>query len=81
MKLTVNRIKSSIAVFCVICAMTCAFVALYMPPQGIIHSSVLWFIAQTLLFVGSLLGVEVGIVNNKGFFKIKVEKEDKEEDN
>jgi hypothetical protein len=80
MKISVNSIKSYIAIFCVICAMVCAFIALYIPPQGIIHSSVLWFIAQTLLFVGSLLGVEVGIIGNKGFFKIKVDKKEKEED-
>jgi hypothetical protein len=80
MKLTVNRIKSGIAIFCVSCAMICAFIALYIPPQGVIHSSVLWFIAQTLLFVGSLLGVEVGIIGNKGFFKIKLDKKEEDED-
>lgn len=33
------------------------FLALYMPPIGIIDNSVLWFIAQLLLFTSSILGI------------------------
>lgn len=31
--------------------------AMFMPPIGIIDNSVLWFIAQLLLFTSSILGI------------------------
>lgn len=40
-------------------AITIGFIALFVPPVGIINSSVLWFTAQLLLFVAALLGIQV----------------------
>lgn len=40
-------------------AIICGFVALFLPPVGIINSSVLWFTAQLLLFVAAILGINV----------------------
>lgn len=53
--------KTFIAVVCVIAAICIAFVALYIPPVGIIDSSVLWFIAQALLFSASIIGIDFKI--------------------
>lgn len=42
------------AIFVGICAM-------FLPPIGIIDNSVLWFIAQLLLFTSSVIGVDFSI--------------------
>lgn len=39
---------------CLLMAIIISFIALFLPPQGIIDSSVLWLIAQALIFVSSL---------------------------
>ena len=36
-----------------------AFVALFCPPVGIIDTSVLWFTAQLMVFVASIIGVKL----------------------
>lgn len=38
-----------------------AFIALFIPPSGIIDSSVLWFTSQLLLFCCSLLGIKLDL--------------------
>lgn len=40
-------------------------VALWLPPQGVIDSSVLIFIAQLLLLVCTIIGVELPIIINR----------------
>lgn len=50
------------------------FIAIFMPPQGEIDNSVLWFTGQLLVFTASLLGVDLNI----GHFSTKKDKnEDK----
>lgn len=33
------------------------FFAIFIPPQGVIDNSVLWYIAQLLLFTANILGI------------------------
>lgn len=33
------------------------FFAIFIPPQGVIDNSVLWYIAQLLLFTSNILGI------------------------
>ena len=51
---------SSIAFFA---SVVIGFTALFIPPQGAIDPSVLWFTAQMLLFVSALLGVNLSLDN------------------
>lgn len=52
---------------CLAMAIIISFVALFLPPAGIIDSSVLWLIAQALLFTSSLwhLSDYIGLQINK----------------
>ena len=54
-------IKSSISILAFIAGVVIGFIALFLPPTGIIHNSVLWFIAQMLVMTGTLLGVNIQI--------------------
>lgn len=40
-------------------------VALFIPPEGIIDSSVLFFTAQLLLFTSSIIGIDYHVYNTK----------------
>lgn len=35
-----------------------AFISLYMPPRGVIDSSVIYIFAQVLIYAGSALGID-----------------------
>lgn len=50
-------IHYGICIVCIIGAMTMSFLAMYIVPTGEIHQSILWLIAQVLVFSGSLLGI------------------------
>ena len=52
-------IKPIISVVAFVSAIVIGFIALLLPPQGIIDSSVLWFTSQLLVFVSSLLGINL----------------------
>jgi hypothetical protein len=57
-----------LCVFCIVGAMIMSFIALYLDPTGEIHESVLWLIAQVLVFCGSLMGINT--LNNIQLRKI-----------
>ena len=64
--------------------MIMSFLALYITPEGEIHSSVLWICGQVLVFVGSIFGItSIHRVNMKKIdAKIensKIDKIDKDE--
>ena len=44
------------------CGMTLLFTALWMPPQGIIDSSVLVAYGEVMTFVGGLVGIDYGLI-------------------
>lgn len=54
-------IKSIISVIAFLSAVIIGFIAIFIPPTGIIDASVLWFTAQLLVFVSGLLGVDFQI--------------------
>lgn len=58
-----KKFKLIIAFICFVSAIVIGFIALFIPPQGIIDSSVLWFSAQLLLFTSSILGLDYHVFN------------------
>lgn len=53
--------KKVIAVLSFIAALVIGFIALFLPPQGIIDTSVLWFIAQLLVFTSNIFGFNLNV--------------------
>ena len=58
-----DRIKNIISIICTIAAVAIAVIALYCPPLGVIDTSVLWFTAQLLVLVASIIGVNFNIAD------------------
>ena len=56
-----EKLKAIIAVCSFVSAVVVGFIALFMPPQGIIDSSVLWWSSQLLIMVATLLGINLNI--------------------
>ena len=50
-------IQYIICIVCLLGAMTMSFLAMYIDPQGQIDNSILWLIAQVLVFSGSIIGI------------------------
>lgn len=65
---TKELLQYFLCVFCIVGAMVMSFIALYLDPTGEIHESVLWLIAQVLVFCGSLMGINT--LNNIQLRKI-----------
>lgn len=53
-----NIIKLIVSVISFVSSIVIGFIALFMPPTGVIDTSVLWFVAQLLLFTSSILGID-----------------------
>lgn len=49
------------ALLMLLSAFTLSCVNMFMPPQGQIHETVLWYTAQVLLFAGSAFGLDAMI--------------------
>lgn len=58
-----NKIKYSLAVISFMASIVIGFLAMFIPPQGIIDNSVLWFIAQLLVFTSTILGIDFTVFN------------------
>lgn len=56
-----EHIKAPISIIAFLAAIVIGFIALFIPPQGVLDSSVLWFTAQLLVFVSGLLGIDLSI--------------------
>ena len=54
-----KKLKYVIAIIAFVASIVIGFIALFIPPQGIIDASVLWFTAQLLVFVSGLLGFNI----------------------
>ena len=57
------KLKKAIAVISFLAAIVIGFIALFLPPQGIIDTSVLWFIAQLLVFTSNIFGFNFNVFN------------------
>lgn len=53
--------KAGLAITCTISAVVIGFIALFIPPHGVIDSSVLWFTSQLLIFTATLLGIDLNL--------------------
>ena len=53
--------KVGLAIACTVSAVVIGFIALFVPPHGIIDSSVLWFTSQLLIFTATLLGIDLNL--------------------
>lgn len=56
---TKDKFKLGLATASLTSAIVIAFIALFTPPEGEIHDTVLWFTAQLLIFCSTLLGLNV----------------------
>jgi hypothetical protein len=76
-----KTIKQIISIIAFLSAIVIGFIALFIPPTGIIDASVLWFIAQLLVFVSGLLGINFSIDNIKQVAQVvgKKKEENKEQ--
>lgn len=66
-----KNIKPYISIASFISSIVIGFIALFLPPMGIIDSSVLWFTAQLLCFTSGLLGINFNIDNLKQTVKVE----------
>ena len=51
-----RKLRTFLSIIAFVAAVIIGFIALFIPPQGVIDASVLWFTAQLLVFVSGLLG-------------------------
>ena len=73
-----ETIKAIISILAFLAAVVIGFIALFIPPGGVIDPSVLWFTAQLLVFTAGLLGINLNIdLLKKTASSAKSEKQDK----
>ena len=65
MKIMKNILKPIFAIISFIASIGVGIWAITIPPEGIIDSSVLWFIAQLLLFTSSIIGIDYHVYSSK----------------
>ena len=58
-----SKLKETLATLAFISSVVIGFIAIFIPPHGVIDASVLWFTAQLLVFTSTLLGFEVTVDN------------------
>ena len=75
-----EQIELVISIASFISAIIIGVIALFMPPQGIIDKSVLFFTAQLLVFVSTLLGINLTIDGKNHYFATSKKKKDEETD-
>lgn len=54
-------LKRILAICSFICSIVIGFIAMFLPPKGIIDTSILWFIAQMLVFAANILGFNFNV--------------------
>lgn len=54
-----DKLKMILAVLSFLASVVIGFIAMFIPPSGEIHSSILWFVAQMLVFCATLLGLNL----------------------
>ena len=57
-----NLLKRIVAIVSFISAIVIGFIAMFLPPSGIIDTSVLWFIAQLLVFTSNIFGFNFNVL-------------------
>lgn len=74
-----EQIELAISIASFISAIIIGVIALFMPPQGIIDKSVLFFTAQLLVFVSTLLGINLTIDGKNHYFSSSKKRKENEE--
>lgn len=69
----IENIKPYLSIGAFIASILIGFIALFIPPAGVIDASVLWFTAQLLCFTAGILGINLNIDSLKQ--KINTNKE------
>lgn len=77
----IKHLKEYISIISFISAIIIGFIAVFIPPEGIIDASVLWFTAQLLVFTSGLLGVNITLDSLMHRGKTNKNKEEEENDN
>ena len=54
-------LKNWTAMISFVVAIVLGFVALFLPPEGVIDESVLWFTAQLLVFTANIFGFNLDV--------------------
>lgn len=62
-------IRQIFSIISFISSVIIAFIAVYIPPVGIIDESILWFTAQLLLFSSTMLGINLNLPKKSTIFK------------
>lgn len=62
--MAIMKIKEITAIILLALGMLLAFIALFLPPPGEIHDSVLYIFAQILIYCGSIFGID-SYINHK----------------
>lgn len=62
-------LRNSLSLLSFVAALIVGFIALFLPPTGIIDASVLWYTAQLLVFTSGLLGINMNIDSLKQIAK------------
>ena len=60
-----KKLKIIFAIISFISAIVIGFWAMFLPPPGVIDSSVLWFIAQLLVFTSTIIGIDYYVFTPK----------------
>lgn len=63
MKEKYHKLKGVIATIAFAASIIIGFLAMFLPPQGIIDNSILWWTSQCLLFSATLLGIDVELLD------------------
>lgn len=75
-----EQVELVISIASFISAIVIGVIALFMPPQGIIDKSVLFFTAQLLVFVSTLLGINLTIDGKNQYFSSSKKRKQNEEE-
>ena len=65
-----EKLKFILSIISFASSLIVGFMALFIPPTGIIDASVLWWIAQLLVFTSGLIGINLTIDNGKKIAKV-----------
>lgn len=57
-----TKLKRILAISCTISSIGFGIAGFFVPPQGIIDSSVLWFTAQLFVFAATMLGIDLEFI-------------------
>lgn len=65
MDMMMKKFKMIISVISFLSAIVIGFIAMFIPPEGIIDSSILWFSAQLLVFTSTILGFDYHVFTSR----------------